>query len=162
MTDPDEVLQRITPSLPRRVMATGGLAALGLLLLWVTANQPPADMGFLVFNLVIGAGSLWLSVALWRATGVTLELTRETLRERDGRVLTSIDNIARVDRGFFAFKPAAGFRLSLKVPMPGAYAPGLWWRRRRMVMVGGVTARPQTKAVADLISIRLAQKRGEL
>ena len=162
MTDPDEVLQRITPSMPRRVMATGALAALGLLLLWLTANHPPASVGFLAFNLVIGAGSLWLSVALWRATGATLELTREALREAGGQVLAPIDNIARVDRGFFAFKPAAGFRLSLKEPMPGAYAPGLWWRRGRMVMVGGVTSRAETKAVADLISIRLAQKRGEL
>ena len=100
--------------------------------------------------------------ALWRATGVALDLTREALRETGGRVLTPIDNIARVDRGFFAFKPAAGFRLTLTDPMPAAYAPGLWWRRRRMVMVGGVTSRAQTKAVADLISIRLAQKRGEL
>ena len=91
-----------------------------------------------------------------------LELTRSDLRETGGRVLARIDNIARVDRGFFAFKPAAGFRLTLKEPMEAAYAPGLWWRRRRMLMVGGVTSRAQTKAVADLITILLAQNRGEL
>jgi hypothetical protein len=31
-----------------------------------------------------------------------------------------------------------------------------------MVMVGGVTSNAQSKAVADLISVRIAQKRGEL
>ena len=61
MTDPDEVLQRITPSTLRRVMAAGALAALGLLLLWITATHPPVDPVFLVMNLVIGGGSLWLS-----------------------------------------------------------------------------------------------------
>jgi hypothetical protein len=93
---------------------------------------------------------------------VVLELTREELREEGGRVLARIDEITTVDRGFFAFKPAAGFRLSLAERRPTVYAPGLWWRRGRMVMVGGVTSGAQSKAVADLISIRIAQKRGEL
>lgn len=162
MTDPDEVLERITPSTPRRVMATGSLGLLGAMLIWLAATQPPADLAFLSLLIVVGAGSLWLSWTLWRASGVVLELTREEFREEGGRLLARIENIAKVDRGFFAFKPAAGFRLSLTDPMPNAYAPGLWWRRRRMLMVGGVTSRAQTKAVADLISIRLAQKRGEL
>lgn len=162
MTDADEVLDRITPSMARRVFATGSLGLLGVLMFWLTANHPPADSIFLLMNLVIGAVSLWLSWSLWRASGVVLELTREELREEGGRVLTRIDNVARVDRGFFAFKPAAGFRLVLKEPMDSVYAPGLWRRRRRTLMVGGVTSRAQTKAVADLISIRLAQKRGEL
>lgn len=162
MTDPDEVLERITPSGPRRVLATGALGLLGALVLWLTANHPPVDLVFLVINLVIGLSSLWLSWALWRASGEVLELTREELREAGGRVLTRLDNVARVDRGFFAFKPAAGFRLSLKEPMPKVYAPGLWWRRGRLLMVGGVTSRAQSKAVADLISVLLAQKRGEL
>jgi len=162
MTDPDEVLERITPSAPRRIMAAAALGLLGVLLLWVTATHPPAGLAFLAITVVIGGGSLWMAWALCRASGAVLELTRSDLRETGGRVLARIDNIARVDRGFFAFKPAAGFRLTLKEPMEAAYAPGLWWRRRRMLMVGGVTSRAQTKAVADLITILLAQNRGEL
>lgn len=162
MTDSDEILERITPKGPRRVFATGSLGLLGLLLVWVAASHPPADFGFTLLLLVIGAGSLWLSWALWQASSVTLELTREELREQGGRLIARIDNIEKVDRGFFAFKPAAGFRLSLRDRMPNAYAPGLWWRRGRMVMVGGVTSNAQSKAVADLISVRIAQKRGEL
>ena len=33
MTDPDEVLERITPSAPRRIMAAAALGLLGVLLL---------------------------------------------------------------------------------------------------------------------------------
>ena len=162
MTDQDEVLERITPNGPRRVFATGSLGVLGALLVWIAATHPPSDIGFAIFLLAIGLGSLWLSWTLWRASGVVLELTREELREEGGRVLARIDEITKVDRGFFAFKPAAGFRLSLTVRRSAVYAPGLWWRRGRMVMVGGVTSGAQSKAVADLISIRIAQKRGEL
>lgn len=162
MTDSDEVLERITPSAARRTIATGSLGLLGLLLLWLALTTPPVDIGFLLLQLGIGAGSLWLSWRLWQASGVVLELTREELREEGGRLIARIDNIDKVDRGFFAFKPAAGFRLALRERMPSVYAPGLWWRRGRMVMVGGVTSAVQSKAVADLISIRIAQKRGEL
>ncbi|MGI3183682.1 hypothetical protein [Nioella aestuarii] len=162
MTDTNEVLERITPNGPRRVFATGSLGILGALLIWIAANHPPSDLGFVALLLIIGAGSIWLSRTLWQASSVVLELTREELREKGGRLIARIDNIEKVDRGFFAFKPAAGFRLALKERMSSVYAPGLWWRRGRTVMIGGVTSRAQSKAVADLISIRIAQKRGEL
>lgn len=162
MPDNDEVLERITPSAARRTIATGSLGMLGVLLLWLVLNNPPVDIGFLLLQLAIGAGSLWLSWTLWQASGVILELTREELREQGGRLIARIDNIDKVDRGFFAFKPAAGFRLALNERMPSVYAPGLWWRRGRMVMIGGVTSGVQSKAVADLISILIAQRRGEL
>jgi len=162
MSDRDEVIERITPSGPRRVMATAALGVLGSMMLLVAASNPPTDIGWRLFLIAVGGGSLWLSWTLWRVTGVVLELTREELREAGGRVLARLDNIRSVDRGFFAFKPAAGFRLSLIEKGPAVYAPGLWWRRGRMLMVGGVTSRAQTKSVADLISMLMAQQRGDM
>lgn len=158
----DEVIERITPNGPRRVLATGMLGVLGSLLLLISASSPPSSLAWLLFLVVVGAGSLWLSWSLWRASGVVLELTREELREQGGRVLARIDNIKAVDRGFFAFKPAAGFRLSLRARVPSATAPGLWWRRGRMLMVGGVTSGAQAKSVADLIAMMLAERRGDI
>jgi hypothetical protein len=162
MPDTDEVIERITPSAARRVMATAALGLLGSMLLLVAASNPPTDIAWRLFLVVVGVGSLWLSWTLWRVTGVVLELTRDELREVDGRVLARIENIRSVDRGFFAFKPASGFRLSLIERGSTVYAPGLWWRRGRMVMVGGVTSRGQSKSVADLISVLMAQRRGDL
>lgn len=162
MSDPDEVIERITPNGPRRVVATGMLGLLGSLLLLIAVTTPPVSTAWLLFLVAIGAGALWLSWMIWSASAVVLELTREELREENGRVLARIDNIKSVDRGFFAFKPAAGFRISLHERRPRATAPGLWWRRGRMVMVGGVTSGSQTKSVADLISVMLAERRGDM
>lgn len=162
MTESDEVLERIHPSPSRRVMAVGCLGMLGFLLLAVAATHPPADIVGLLFLIAVGSGALYLSWRLWQATGVALELTRHELREAGGEVLARLEDVARVDRGFFAFKPAAGFRLTLREKAPSHYAPGLWWRWRRMVMVGGVTSRGQARATADMISILMAKHRGDI
>ncbi len=158
----DEVLERITPSAPRRYMAVGCLGLLGIMLLVIAASRPPSDFVWLIFLVVLGAGSIWLSWSIWTSSATTLELTRHELREQGGRLLARIEEVKNVDRGFFAFKPAAGFRLSLTTKMPNAYAPGLWWRRGRMVMIGGVTSSGQSKSVADLIAVLVAQQRGEM
>jgi len=160
MTTSDEVLERIKPNGARRVMATGALGCLGSLLLWIAATQPPVDVGWLIFLVVMGAGSLWLAWKMWEVSATTLELTRSELREAGGRVLFEIKNVDSVDRGFFAFKPASGFLVRLKEPTGArVYAPGLWWRRGRRVAVGGVTAGREAKSVADLITVLLVQSR---
>ncbi len=162
VSDKNEVIERIRPSAPRRVMATGALGLLGMLLLAVAASHPPSEIMWMLFLVIVGAGAMWLSWTLWRVSGVGLELTRDELREETGRVLARVENIKSVDRGFFAFKPAAGFRLALREKAPAVYAPGLWWRRGRMVMVGGVTSGAQSKSVADLIAMLLAERRGDI
>lgn len=155
--DPDEVIERITPQPLRRSLATGFTGVLGTLLLYLAAAFPPVDLGFLVLLVGLGAGTLFLSYRIWQATGEVIELTRHELREESGRVLCEIDNVALVDRGFFAFKPASGFIIKLKSPMPPrVYAPGLWWRSGRLLMVGGATAGRQAKSVADLIKVMIA------
>ncbi|MBF9051455.1 hypothetical protein GTA62_17520 [Roseobacter sp. HKCCD9010] len=154
----DEVIAAIEPKTARRYVATGILGLLGMMLLYIAAATPPADLGWLVFLIVLGAAMLYLSWKLWEASSITLELTRAELREADGTVLARIDNIASVDRGFFAFKPASGFIIRLKEPDSGVYKPGLWWRYKRTILVGGVTSRAQSKSVADLIRVLLVQR----
>lgn len=158
--DPDEVLAEITPQPVRRGLATGMLAILGFLLLSVAARTPPQAPAFLVMLVVMGAGALWLAWRLWQASGVTIELTRSQLREAGvgGRVLCDLDNVAKVERGVFAFKPAAGFLVYLRRPMGRVYAPGLWWRTGKMLAVGGVTSRSQGKSTADLMNILLVER----
>ncbi|MEX3014309.1 hypothetical protein [Gymnodinialimonas hymeniacidonis] len=156
--DPNEVLAEITPNTSRRVAAVGMAGLLGTLLLLIAGMRPPADLGWLAFLVVFGALCLWLAVAMWRASSRVIALTRTELREVDGRVLTTVENIERVDRGIFAFKPAGGFLVKLKAPVGRVYAPGLWWRAGRTLAVGGVTKRAEAKEVADLISVMLAKR----
>lgn len=155
----DEVIGRIDPHPIRRAFATGGIGLLGMIVLYLAASFPPADLAWLIFQLLFGAGALYLSWRMWDASAVPLELTREMLREQGGRILCKIEDIASVDRGFFAFKPASGFLIRLKQPTTDrVYAPGLWWRARRTIMVGGVVSGAQAKSVADLISILLVER----
>ena len=156
--DPNEVLAEITPNPSRRGAAVGMLVVLGALLLVIAGSRPPAEFGWMLFLVFFGAGCLWLAWTMWRVSGRTVELTRTELREVDGRVLCSIDNVERVDRGIFAFKPAGGFLVKLKQPMDRVVAPGLWWRMGRTLAVGGVIARRQGKEVADLMSVLLVQR----
>lgn len=162
--DPDEVLATIDPHPIRRVFTTGVVGLLGSLLIYVAAATPPADPGWLLFLIVMGAGALYLSWRVWQATGVTLELTRSALREAGGRVLFTHDEVDSVDRSVFAFKPAGGFLVRLKAPTTRGrvYAPALWYRSGRRVAVGGATAGSQAKPLADLIRIIIAEQRGEL
>ncbi len=156
--DPNEVLAEITPKGPRRFAAVGLAGSLGVLLLVIAATRPPADLEWLAFLVVFGLGCLWLAWSVWHASARVIELTRVELREAGGRVLCAIDNVERVDRGVFAFKPAGGFLVKLKDPVGRVYAPGLWWRVGRTLAVGGVTARSQAKDVADVMTVLLVKR----
>ncbi len=162
--DPNEVLATIDPQPVRRIFTTGVVGMLGVILLYVAAATPPVDPGWLVFLIAMGMGALYLAWRVWLATAITLELTRSELREAGGRVLFALDEVDSIDRSIFAFKPAGGFLVRLKVPTTRGrvYAPALWWRARKRVAVGGATAGSQAKPVADLISIIVADRRGDL
>lgn len=155
-----EILAFIRPSPARRVLATGSLGLLGAILVYIAASSPPSEPMWLVFLIVLGTGSLLLSWRLWQASATTLVLSREALFEQGGETICRLDNVALVDRGFFAFKPANGFRIRLKAPAARRVRPGLWWRMGRTVMVGGATSGGETKSMADLIKLLLAERDG--
>jgi len=158
--NPDEVLARITPQPARRVVAVGMLVALCAIVLSIAIRRPPEDLGWMLFLLTFGAGCLVLARAMWQSTGRVIELTRRELREVGGpnRVLCTVENVARVDRGAFAFKPAGGFLVRLKEPLPRVSSPGHWFRFGRTLAVGGVTARAEGKEVADLLTVLLVKR----
>ena len=62
-----------------------------------------------------------------------------------GPSLHNLKNIARVERGLFAFKPSNGFLILLNNPMSRAWHPGLWWRFGRRIGIGGVTPQAEGK-----------------
>lgn len=149
--DPDRVLARLRPSPPRRVAAIGTFACLGVLLMWLGVN---AQGGIIARVLFVGMGAavIYLADVIRRSTDDGLELTRSELRTEKGVVLARIEDIEKVDRGTFAFKPSNGFLIRLKTRGSGGWVPGIWWRRGRYVGVGGVVPGGQAKAMAEIMT----------
>lgn len=154
---PPEIIASISPSPPRRVFGTAVLVGLGGLLILIGFLRPPEHWLLHLFLIVFGALVLMQAARIWSASSRGLILTEAGLFETGGRVLARIEDIARVERGAFAFKPSNGFLLHLKSPYPRAWAPGLWWRIGRRVGVGGLISGAEGRQMADLIGVTLAR-----
>ena len=152
------ILASLTPSQPRRVIATGTVAALATLLIWV-AGVTPAALGWKLVLFATGLAAGWAALSMWQATAVGILLTEEGLVQTDGTLIAAMDEIAHVDRGVFAVKPSNGVVVRLASRHPYGWAPGVWWRTGRRLGVGGVTSAAGAKAMADILAMRLADPR---
>ncbi|MEV8468610.1 hypothetical protein AB0T83_17710 [Fluviibacterium sp. DFM31] len=147
----------LNASVPRRYMAGFVLLSIGGLLLWIGLTKPPASIGWQIYMLGMGGLALWLSVRFWQATAGSILLTPEGLFDDTGHCLVRLDNIEKVERGTFAFKPSNGFLLVLKEKLPRGWQPGLWWCLGRRMGFGGVTPPSQGKFMAEMLAMELAK-----
>ncbi|WP_299966962.1 hypothetical protein [uncultured Roseobacter sp.] len=155
--DDTEVLATVKASVGRRVLGIGMLAVLAVLVIYVAIVAPPS-LGWQLFLIALGAGALMIADAMRRATAHHLELTRTELRDSGGTVIVPLSQITSIDRGAFAFKPSNGFLLRLSDSTARSWRPGLWWRLGRRVGVGGMTPGRQTKYMAEIIAVLLAER----
>ncbi|PTX56706.1 hypothetical protein C8N43_1368 [Litoreibacter ponti] len=155
-----EVITGLIPSAPRRMFGTGVLCALGWLLIYLALVEPPQGLHLVFLLLVMGALSIYGGYKMWQVTGRMIELTEEELRLSDGTLIFRIEDVAKVDRSFFAFKPSNGFLVTLNSSYPAAWAPGLWWRVGKRVGVGGLTQGAASKVMADTLAAMIAARDG--
>lgn len=153
----DEVLARVGASLVRRVLGIGMLAVLAVMVIYVAIATPPA-FGWQMFLIALGTGALMVANFMRLSTRNTLELTRTELRDSEGTVIVRIEDVTSIDRGAFAFKPSNGFLLRLKTPYSRDWRPGLWWRASKRIGVGGMTPMRETKFMAEMIALLLAER----
>ena len=153
----DEVLARMSASGPRRVIGIGMMAVLAFFVLYVAVTTPPT-LGWQLFLVAMGALALMAAQSMWKSTARTLVLTRTELRDDSGTVIARVEDIVSIDRGAFAFKPSSGFLLRLSQPYPRAWRPGIWWRARTRVGVGGMTPRNEGKYMSEVIALLLAER----
>lgn len=153
----EEVLATVAASAGRRALGLGMLVVLAVLVIYVALSTPPS-LGWQIFLIGMGTGSLMIANAMRKSTCNRLELTRAELRDDAGFVLVRIEDITSIDRGAFAFKPSNGFVLRLKKPYPRAWRPGLWWRASTRIGVGGMTPMRETKYMAEMIALMLAER----
>lgn len=150
----------VTPA--RRFVGVAMQAGLGMFLLFFVATRGGGNLG--VIALLGGAGFalLWFAWLFWQATEVALVLTTKGLFDSNGRHFCDFENIAKVDRSFFAFRPSAGFVILTKTPVARGWAPGVWWAFGRRIGVGGATSRPAGKQMSDIISVMLTERGAEI
>ncbi|MEM9582628.1 MAG: hypothetical protein AAGA08_05895 [Pseudomonadota bacterium] len=156
-----DVIAGIVPSAPRRTFGTGVLYALGVVLIYVAVTNPPSA-AYAVFLIGFGLLCLYGGLRMWQVTGRVIELTEEALRLSDGTLICRTEDIRKVDRSFFAFKPSNGFLITLNTSYPAKWAPGLWWRMGKRIGVGGVTPGSQAKMMADTIAALIATRDGDM
>lgn len=152
-----EVLARARASTARRVIGLGALAGLGVMLLHA-AFTGPLDAGWKLALSAVGAGFILLAEVMRRGTASAIELTETVLRDADGTILASLDEITGIDQGIWAIKPSNGFVLRLRQGRPRGWRPGLWWRIGRRVGVGGMTPAHETKRLAEILTALLAER----
>ncbi|WP_299952834.1 hypothetical protein [uncultured Roseobacter sp.] len=155
-----DVLATIKASAGRRFLGIGLLSVLGVLVIYVAIASPPS-FGWQIFLVALGITALLVADAMRRSTAHVLELTRTELRDSGGVVIADVAEITGIDRGAFAFKPSNGFLLRLKNTGPRNWRPGLWWRVGRRVGVGGMTPGRQTKYMAEIIAVMLAEREAD-
>ena len=125
---------------------------LGTVLAWLASFPQPSILWQFAF-LAAAVWVLWGAYRMYEATSERILLTREALVTGSGEVLARVENVAKVDRGVFAFKPSNGFLVRLKEPEgPSAWRPGLWWRRGTFLGVGGVVPGGQSRAMAEILT----------
>ena len=157
-----ETLAVVRPAPARRVALIIVTSLLGFALLSIGLDAPEGGIWLRVTFVIAGVGMLWGGWWVWRNSAVDLVLTTLDLRQSDGRIICALADVTRVERGLAALRPATGFALYLREPMPLAWVPGLWWRRGRRVGIGGMTTRAGAKALADVIEAEVqAQRQAE-
>lgn len=133
------------------------IAALALLLSYVAMTSANS----MLTQTVLGVMALCIFAVLIlfiKAGRQSLFLTNDGIFDSHGRAICTLEEIERVDRGSFAFKPSNGFLVRTKSRGTRAWHPGLWWRMGNLIGIGGITSNAQGKAMADLLALRL---RGE-
>lgn len=157
-THSDTALASASASVPRRWMGVGMLAILGGLLVYVALATPPQSAGWQGFLIALGLAALALGEKMRRATELSIRLTETGLYDSAGTQIAALDQIARVERGTFAFKPSNGFTLRLTQPAARRWQPGIWWRMGRRVGIGGVMPGAQTKIMAEMLQAMIAAR----
>ena len=160
MAEQEEVILTVKASAPRRAFGVGLLLFLGLLLIYLAFSGEAQGFDIKFFLVIMGGGALYLAERMRQATNEVIELTGTQLRTSRGEVLAELDQVLRVDRGTFAFKPSNGFIMVLRAAGPRRWQPGMWWRIGRRVGVGGITSAAQAKAMAEVIQAQIVAAEG--
>lgn len=155
MTD---VILKIQSNAVRRVFSVILLVSCAFVMIGFAFTSTAPSPAFKIILIGFSGAFLWQAQAGFRQSNTTLILTRDGLFDGQGMLICSLPNIAKVDRGWFSFKPSNGFLLLLHEPQSRKWVPGLYWRIGRRVGVGGSLSPAQTKEISDKLLLLMQEK----
>ena len=144
----------ITVAPHRRWLAIAILFSLGVLLLSIIVQTPPAFIWIILMG-IFGIGAIALAEAVRRATALQIYMTEEGVYDSAGQTLFLLSDVTHVERGTFAIKPSNGFVVRLRDKPQRAWVPGMWWRIGHRVGVGGVVPSGAARFMAEQIAARI-------
>jgi hypothetical protein len=151
-------IARLEASPVRRWFGILVIGAVGLGVIYVAFATPPASPLAKFVMPLLGAALVYQAYRNLQATQQALVLTEDGLWIEGGAQLFSLDNVQSVSRTAFAMKPSNGFSVKLNTPVPFGWSPGVYWCVGRSVGIGGATDPAQAKAMAEALSILLANR----
>ena len=117
-----------------------------------------SELHLALIMLLLGGLLLWIVNRIRVLTNTSLVLTDRDLRTGDGLLVADLENMKRVERGLFAFRPSGGFLLVLSHPVPFSWRPGLLYCIGRYVGIGGMTSKAQSKRMAEALTAMLLRR----
>ncbi len=154
----DQIME-LYPSKTRIILTVLVLAAVSAICAWLAAGGRPLAAGERALLAILAAVAALGAHAVWRSASTGLVLHGDRIAATGGSTVLWLADVARLERGVFAFKPANGVVVSLQRRGSFRWVPGLWWRIGARVGIGGMTPKARTKAFADMLEQRLAENR---
>lgn len=167
MTHDPAPLSHLAISPARRMGGLGCLLLLAAITLSTALSVGELPVWARVFLAATGGGALWCVSRIYTARHLILELRNDGIyltsrteeraagQEGGARLLVGLDEIVRVDRGALSFRPSNGCLIALNSKKPRSWEPGLFWTSGRLVGIGGMVARHESKAFIDALSARI-------
>lgn len=151
-SETDPVLQSLSASRLRLFSILALLLIFAAIMVQIAVELPSDRLATKAGLALLGAVLIWQAVRVWSSSRHRIELTPTGLRwSKTGAYLARIEDIRDVNTSIIAFRPATGFLVILNAPAPAATAPGLWWRVGKRIGIGGVTAKYEAKAMAEML-----------
>ena len=155
MTD---VILKIQPNSMRRIVSFIMLTLCAFVMISFAFTSTANSLVLRLVLICLGTAAIWQAQAGFRQSNAALILKREGLFDEYDTLICNLSNIAKVDRGWFSFKPSNGFLLHLHEPLSRKWVPGLYWRMGRRLGVGGSLSPAQTKEMSDKILLLMQEK----
>ena len=104
-----------------------------------------------IFFSILGSAIVYLAFRFANKTKRGIIFNKTGLYELDGVLICPLNEIKEVDTSPYTFKPANGFIIKLKKSTKFGWSPGLWWKYKKRMTVGGMISKQESVIASQLL-----------